>query len=60
MNKSRLYCCYSVPLRNYLINSGERYEVCAKNPNNNKTMWIFIRTESLNRLLKHWTANRPD
>ena len=33
MKNSKLYCCYSVPLRDYLIQNGQRYEICAKNPN---------------------------
>ena len=60
MKESKLYCCYSIPLRNFLITNGEKYELCANNPNNQKTMWIFVKTENLNRLLKQWTENRPD
>lgn len=38
-----------------LISNGLRYEVCAKNPNTDNLMWIFIRTEKLNSLLKQWS-----
>ena len=48
MKNSKLYCCYSVPLRNYLSNNGIRYEICAKNPNSNILMWIYIRTDIVN------------
>jgi len=55
MKNSKLYCCYSVPLRDYLVQNGIRYEICAKNPNSDILMWVFIRTEQLNRLLKEWS-----
>ena len=55
MKDSKLYCWFSVPLRDYLISNDLRYEVCAKNPNTDNLMWIFIRTEKLNSLLKQWS-----
>ena len=55
MKDSSLYCCYSVPLRDYLLENGLRYEICACNPNSGKMMWIFIRTEKLNQLLYNWS-----
>lgn len=30
-----LYCCYSLPLRNFLYENGLRYKLAALNPNNN-------------------------
>ena len=58
MKDKLLYCCYSVPLRNYLIQNGVHYEICAKNPNSDILMWIFIRTEKLNKLLKMWSQSK--
>ena len=58
MKDSKLYCCYSVPLRNYIIQNGVHYEICAKNPNSDILMWIFIRTEKLNKLLKMWSQSK--
>lgn len=55
MKNKILYCCYSVPLRDYLISNGLKYEICAKNPNNDNLMWIFIRTERLSELLDKWS-----
>ena len=55
MKTSTLYCCYSVPLRDYLMSNGLRYEICAKNPNSDILMWVFVRTEQLNKLLKEWS-----
>lgn len=58
MKNSKLYCCYSVPLRNYLQEHECKYELCAKNPNSNILMWIFIRTEKLNKLLANWSQKK--
>ena len=33
MNKL-LYCCYSPKLKDFLLKNNCRYEICAKNPNN--------------------------
>jgi hypothetical protein len=54
----RLYCCYSLPLRNYLIENGLRYKIVAKNPNSLKDFWVFVRDKKLDTLLNDWTANK--
>lgn len=54
----RLYCCYSLPLRNYLIENGLRYKIVAKNPNSLKDFWVFVRDKKLDILLNDWTANK--
>lgn len=53
-----LYCCYSLPLRNYLQESGLRYKLAALNPNSKNLFWIYIKDEKLNTLLDKWTANK--
>ena len=55
MKNNKLYCCYSIPLRDYLIKNGIRYEICAKNPNTDNLMWIFIRTSDLDKFLCEWS-----
>lgn len=55
MSNKPLYCCYSVPLMNYLTDNGVKYEVVALNKNTNNTMWIYLRNEKLNKLLKEWS-----
>ena len=41
MKESKLYCCFSVPLRDYLAQQNIRYELCAVNPNSNKMFWEY-------------------
>lgn len=53
MNK--LYCCYSLNLRNYLYENGLRYELAALNPNSQKLFWVYIKTKKLDELLTKWS-----
>ncbi len=54
MNNNILYCCFSVPLRDYLLKNGQRYELCGLNPKTLKMFWVFIKTEKLKELLANW------
>lgn len=53
-----LYCCYSMPLRNYLFEHGLRYKLAALNPNSKKLFWIYIKDNELDTLLNKWAANK--
>lgn len=53
-----LYCCYSIPVRDFLMSNGLKYKIVAKNPNSLKDFWVFIRDEKLDKLLTEWTANK--
>lgn len=52
-----LYCCYSLPLRNYLYKNGMKYKLVALNPNSKKMFWVYVKNEKLDRLLNEWSAN---
>ena len=54
----RLFCCYSLNLRDFLYGHGIKYELCALNPNNKNMFWVYFRTEKLNSLLDEWSANK--
>lgn len=53
-----LYCCYSVPLRNYLKKNGVSYKIVAGNPNSHNIFWVYVRDEKLNSLLDEWSKNK--
>lgn len=55
---SKLYCCYSLPLRDFLTNNGIKYEIVALSPNSNSTMWIYIKSKKLDELLREWSLRR--
>ena len=57
MNK-KLYCCYSLNLRNYLNDNGLRYELAALNPNSKSLFWIYVKDEKLDELLSKWSMNK--
>lgn len=52
----KLYCCYSINLRNYLYENGLMYELAALNPNSKKLFWVYIKSEKLDRLLTKWSS----
>lgn len=53
MNK--LYCCYSVDLRNFFKKNNVMYEICGLNPNNHQMFWVYVKDEKLNKLLTEWS-----
>lgn len=54
----KLYCCYSLHLRDYLRNNGIKYQLAALNPNSKKLFWVYIKTKELDKLLNKWSANK--
>ena len=52
----KLYCCYSLNLRNYLYEHGLKYELAALNPNSQRLFWIYMKTTQLDELLTKWSA----
>ena len=54
----KLYCCYSLNLRNYLYENGLKYELAALNPNSQKLFWIYIKTQKLDELLTKWSTKQ--
>ena len=51
MKDKLLYCCYSVPQRDYLTNLGIRYEICGLNPNTKCMFWAYLNNEKLSEAL---------
>ena len=54
----KLYCCYSLNLRNFLAENGLRYEIAALNPNSKSLFWVYVKNEKLDKLLNEWSANK--
>lgn len=57
--RRKIYCCYSVELRDYLYQRGIKYEICALNPNSNAMFWAYVRDNKLDKVLTDW-SNRKD
>ena len=56
--QQKIYCCYSMNLRNYLSKNGIRYELEAMSKSTHKTFWLYIKNDKLNQLLQEWTVNK--
>ena len=54
----KLYCCYSLPLRNYLYKNGLRYKLAALNPNNNNLFWVYVKDKKMDELLDRWSTKK--
>lgn len=54
----KLYCCYSVDLRNFLKKNDVMYEICGLNPNSHQMFWVYVKNEKLNTLLIEWSNAR--
>ena len=52
----KLYCCYSLPLRNFLYENGLRYKLAALNPNSKQRFWVYIKDKKLDTFLNKWSA----
>lgn len=57
-NNVKLYCCYSLNLREFLYDNGMRYELAALNPNSKSLFWVYIKDEKLDKLLSEWSSNK--
>ncbi len=54
--KGKLFCCYSVPLKDFIYQHGIMYDLCALNPNSKNMFWAYLRTEKLNEVLDEWAT----
>ena len=57
MKQSKLFPCYSIPLRDFLTSHGVRYELVGMHPETHKMFWVYIKDEKLNTLTSEWSKN---
>ena len=55
MKESKLFPCYSIPMRNFLASKGIKYELVGLHPETKHMFWVYIKTEQLNRVLQEWS-----
>ena len=53
-----LYCCYSLPLRDFLFENGLRYKLAVFILNSKILFWVYVKTKKLDELLDRWSANK--
>ena len=56
--QKKIYCCYSMNLKNFLSENGVRYELEALSKSTRKTFWLYIIDERLQKLLQEWAARK--
>ena len=55
MKQSKLFPCYSIPLRDFLTSHGVRYELVGLHPETHKMFWVYIKDEKLNIFASEWS-----
>ena len=58
-SSKKLYCCFSIPQRDYLTENGIQYEICGLNPNSKHMFWVYIRNKELNDVLQTCGKGKP-
>ncbi len=53
------YTCGSPNLCRFLEKNGMKAVYSYKLERNNRTMWVFIMTDELSKLLTQWSSNKP-
>ena len=48
---SIIFKCYSNNLKNFLIKNGVPYDSIVKDINNDKTIWLFIKSEKFQNVM---------
>lgn len=56
----RIFCCFSIPLKDFLSSQDIKYDVCALNEKTHKTMWLYIKDEKLDIALNLWSLSKPN
>lgn len=55
MKSSKLFPCYSIPLRDFLAKKDIRYEIVGLHPESKKMFWIYIKDEKLDKAMQEWS-----
>ena len=55
LKTSRLFPCYSIPMRDYLTNLGIRYELVGLHPVTYNMFWVYVKDDKLSEALKNWS-----
>ena len=56
--ENRYFYCYSKPLKDFLLDTGERFITKSIHEKTKKKYWLFEGTEKLNKLLTEWKLRK--
>lgn len=55
MQSSKLFPCYSIPMRDYFTSKGIKYELVGLHPKTKQMFWIYIKDNKLSNAMKEWS-----
>lgn len=54
MKNSKLFPCYSIPMRDYFTSKGVKYELVGLHPITKNMFWVYIKTPKVLELMNEW------
>ena len=54
MKNSKLFPCYSIPMRDYFTSKGIKYELVGLHPTTHDMFWVYIKTPKVLELMNEW------
>ena len=57
IKQSKLFPCYSIPMRDFFTSKGIRYELVGLHPKSHDMFWIYIKTTELIKVMNEWSSN---
>ena len=58
MKESKLFPCYSIPMRDYFSSKGIKYELVGLHPTSHDMFWVYIKTTELKNAMQEWSLNK--
>lgn len=54
----KYFYCYSRPMKEFFVQNGCEVIMFSKNPNTNKTFWVFKNGKQITQLLTDWRSRK--
>ena len=55
IKQSKLFPCYSIPMRDYFTSKGIKYELVGLHPKSKDMFWVYIKTSKLEKAMQEWS-----
>lgn len=57
IKQSKLFPCYSIPMRDFFTSKGIKYELVGLHPKSYDMFWVYIKTIELEKAMNEWSSN---
>ena len=57
IKQSKLFPCYSIPMRDFFTYKGIRYELVGLHPKSHDMFWVYIKTTEVEREMNELSSN---